>query len=138
MVTTNLTNTMQTAMKTPIESHYTYQLETIAEANRIPVGTVSHNAHMMGMRNCEPLIVMMDCLIRYAKAYKARFGSPLASDTVLGDEWLSAAKGVRGLLNGDGSIAMFREINTDSKDNGAVESMFWNAMALAGFKESDL
>lgn len=27
---------------------------------------------------------------------------------------------------------------TDSKDNGAVEGMFWDALAIAGFTEADL
>jgi hypothetical protein len=90
------------------------------------------------MNGVEPLIVMMDALIRYAKAHEKRFESKLAEDYVLGPLWLNAAKGVRGLLNGDGALAHEEGWNTDSKDNGAVEGMFWDAMALAGFKEEEL
>ncbi len=50
----------------------------------------------------------------------------------------STAKGIRALLNGDGAIAMKKGITTDSKDNGAVEEMFWQAMNTAGFTEADL
>jgi len=58
-------------------------------------------------------------------------------DGFLGRPWLEAVKGVRALLNGDGAIAMKQGITTDSKDNGAVEAMFWNALSVAGFTEGD-
>jgi hypothetical protein len=90
------------------------------------------------MSQGEPLIVMMDALIEYATAYRVRFDGPLADDGFLGEPWLAAAKGVRALLNGDGAIAMKQGITTDSKDNGTVEAMFWNAMSVAGFTEADL
>ena len=114
------------------------QPETIAEYDKLPIGTVSQQAHRLGINSNEPLIAAMDALLHYAKAYRKAFGGDLADDGVLGDFWLDAAKGVRGLLNGNGAVAMERNISTDSKDNGAVESMFWQAMAIAGFKEQDL
>lgn len=110
----------------------------MAQASKLPEKSVSYQSHYIGMANTEPLIVCMDALIRYAKAHQKRFDSQLAEDYVLGPEWLSAAKAVRALLNGDGAVAHELERNTDSKDNGAVEGMFWDAMKIAGFKEEDL
>lgn len=101
-------------------------------------GTVSTDSHAWGMSRDEPLTVMMDCLFQYAKAYEVRFESFLADDHVLGPSWLKAAVGVRELLNGDGASAMLVGRSTDSKDNGSVEAMFWDAMAIAGFKEEDI
>lgn len=124
---------------------FRYTMATIDEARKLKSGTISQAAHFMGMRQGEPLIVMMDCLLQYALVYRNRFDGPLAQDYVLGDYWLEAAKAIRGLLNGDGVIAMQhgviamqRGITTDSKDNGCLESVFWKAMEVAGFKESDL
>lgn len=57
---------------------------------------------------------------------------------MLGDEWLAAAKGVRALLNGNGAIAMRKNITTGSKDNGVIEALFWAALEMAGFTEEDL
>jgi hypothetical protein len=115
-----------------------YTIETIDAACKVPINTVSGRAHHLGMSNREPLIVAMDAMIRYAKAHQRRFGDKLCEDYFLGPLWLDTVKGVRGLLNGDGAIAHERGVATDSKDNGAVEEMFWSALGIAGFKESDL
>lgn len=119
-------------------TEWNYTLSTQEAAAKIGPGTVSEASHRSGMLNAEPLIVLMDGLLKYANCYAARFEAKLVNDYVLGPEWLAAAKGVRGLLNGDGAVAMNRRISTDSKDNGAVESVFWSAMEAAGFTESDL
>lgn len=125
-------------MKTPHSTYYKYSPETIAQANSLPVGTVAEHAHKYGMENGEPLIVAMDCLLKYAEAYRQRFDSNLVDDYVLGPIWLDAIKGIRGLLNGDGVVAMKKDISTDTKDNGCVESMFWSAMKMAGYEGKDI
>lgn len=125
-------------MRTPHSTLYRYSAETIAQANKVPVGTISEQSHKLGMEHGEPLLVMMDSLIKYAEAYRERFETPLADDYVLGNDWLRAAAAVRGLLNGDGVVAWKRDRSTDSKDNGAIEGMFWDGLALAGFKEEDI
>lgn len=117
---------------------FSFSTNATARAAQLTKGTVSERSHAEGMRADEPLIVMMDCLHKYAVAYKIRHEQNLCDDGFLGDLWLDAAKGVRGLLNGDGAVAMILGITTDSKDNGTVEGMFWDAMAVAGFEEKDL
>ncbi len=105
-----------------------YQPETReAFRQRTAPGTVSHAAHSKGLRNDEPLIVMLDALIAYAKRHEARFESKLAEDYFLGPRWKDAAEGVRALLNGDGDF-----------DGGTCEAMFWEALRIAGFTEKDL
>lgn len=118
--------------------NYHYGQSTIRAAQRLPERTMSEQAHRLGMERGEPLIVAMDALTKYASAYKQRFENGLSEDYVLGPLWLDSIKGLRGLLNGDGAIAMQQNISTDRKDNGAVESMFWEAMKIAGFTEADL
>lgn len=76
----------------------------------------------------QPLLVAMDALLRAAKDHTKRFEQKLAEDYVLGPPWLAAAKGVRALLNGD-----FGPI-----DNGTVEAIFWRALEIAGYTESDI
>lgn len=122
-------------MKTPHSTFYRFTPEAIVHANKLTPGTVSERAHKLGLENGEPLIIAMDALIKYAQAYKDRFEQPLCEDGVLADPWLDAVKGIRALLNGDGAIAMIKGITTDSKDNGCVESMFWDALASAGYTE---
>lgn len=125
-------------MKTPHSTQYRYTVETIAHANKLPAGTVSEHAHKYGMEQGEPLIIAMDALFKYAQTYRRRFDGPLAQDGVLGCEWLSAVKGIRRLLNGDGQVAMAKDITTDTKDNGCIESLFWDALKVAGYTEADL
>lgn len=100
--------------------------------------TVAGESHLFGLNRDEPLVFILDGLLRYAKAYQTRFGGLLASDYVLGPSWLQAAIGVRELLNGDGVVAMETERGTDSKDNGFCEAIFWDAMKAAGFTEDGM
>lgn len=122
-------------MKTPHSTLYRFTAETIAHANRLPVKTISEHAHKWGMTEGEPLIVAMDAMIKYAEAYRIRYESSLSEDSALGDPWLESVKGIRALLNGDGAMALKQGVTTDSKDNGAVEGMFWDALRIAGYTE---
>lgn len=118
-----------------MNTKYTYQPETIAKVATLTPGTIAYQSHLLGMHSAEPLIVALDSMIRYAKAHKARFESPLADDYVLGPQWLDALKGLRGLLNGNGAVAHELGRTSDSKDNGACEAMFWAALEAAGYTE---
>ena len=127
-----------TKMETPHSTQYRYTVETIAHANKLTVGTVAEQAHKYGMEHGEPLLVAMDALFKYANTYWRVHNNQLASDGVLGATWLDAVKGIRALLNGNGQIAMARNITTDTKDNGCIESLFWDALKVAGYTEADL
>lgn len=106
--------------------------------HKLPRNVVSGQAMERGLIQGEPLLLCMDGLLRYAKAHKLRFESTLSEDYVLGDPWLAAVKGIRALLNGDGAVAHEKGYNTDSKDNGVIESVFWAAMNAAGFTDENL
>jgi hypothetical protein len=130
-------------MKTYIAYNYDYQPETVGAFARVPERTLAQETHSIGMNGTEPLIVILDSLIRYAKAHEASMGSKLSEDYFLGPCFLSALTSTRELLNGNGAIA--NEISAitnkpcrDSKDNGACEAMFWDAMSISGFKENDI
>jgi hypothetical protein len=125
-------------IRTPHSVLWRYRPETVVAANKIQIGTQNELAHKLGMQEGEPLIVIMDALLNYAEAYRDRQGEMLATDGVLGQPWLEAATGIRALLNGQGAIAMRKDISTDTFDGGALECMFWSAMAMAGFTEEDL
>ena len=114
---------------------YTYQLETqhiLNALDKSPRRTVAQEAMRLGAHEHEPLLVAMDALLRYAKAHERRFESKLGEDYVLGPAWFDALKGVRALLNGDGAVAHERGVTTDSKDNGALEALYWKACDIAG------
>jgi hypothetical protein len=132
------------------------QPETNHEASKLTAGTRALEEHCLGVNQGEPLLYAMDGLLRYAKAYQRAYGlsqrlntwaglpagdpdaRALADDYALGPQWLAAAKGLRGLLNGQGAVAMELGLSSDSKDNGVIEGIFWAALGAAGFKESDL
>lgn len=108
------------------------QLETRREIEKLPPGTVSEASMRLGVVNHEPLLVAMDALLRYAKAYSTHHEELLGSDHVLAPCFKEAIQGIRGLLNGDGAVAMERDITTDSKDNGVIEALYWHACREAG------
>lgn len=109
-----------------------------ASQSKMKPGTIAWVSHALGAQQDEPLLFGLAGMVRYARAYEKAYESKLAEDGVLGVYFLDAIKGLRGLLNGDGAVAMERDITTDSKDNGTCEHLFWLAMEAAGFKESDL
>ena len=97
-------------------------------------GTIASASHQRGMDNAEPLIVAMDSMLRYAKAFERAYGSKVGADGVLGKEYARVISGLRGLLNGNGAVAMERErgITTDSKDNGVIEALYWECCRVSG------
>lgn len=101
-------------------------------------GMVAFHEMQQGRLYQEPSFYAMDGAIRYAKAHRNHYGTPLKEDCVLGPEFLSWITGIRGLLNGQGAVALERGWTRDSKDNGTIESMFWSAMEIGGFTEEDL
>ena len=130
-------------MKEYTAYNYDYQHETVKAYAKVPERTVAHQTHSIGMNGSEPLIVILDSLIRYAKAHQASMGSKLSEDYYLGPCFLSALTSTRELMNGNGAVANEISAKTgkpcrDSKDNGACEAMFWDAMNIAGFTEEDI
>lgn len=115
-----------------------YQTETLAAAADIPQSTVNGQSHRIGMQRGEPIIVILDALLSYAKSYRYRYESALCDDHVLGVYWRDALQAVHGLLDGDGGEALRLGRTTDSKDNGACEKIYWAAMEAAGFKDETL
>ncbi len=71
---------------------------------------------------------MLAYLTQYCAAYKARTGSEVGTDYVLGTEVLNIAQGLRGLLNGP----------TGSDDCGKIDAMILSMLTTAGFSEADI
>jgi hypothetical protein len=113
----------------------TLQPETKAHLTRPTPGTVAWQSQNVGLEHGEPLVLILDGLLRYAKAHAARYGSPVAEDYVLGKYWLEALQGIHGLLDGAGAVALERNRTTDSKDNGVCEAIYWDARDAAGFPD---
>jgi hypothetical protein len=117
----------------PLTAGVALQDETLTALRKLPHDVVAAQSMSLGFRQGEPLLLALDGLLRYAKAYKTRYESDLADDYVLGDHWVDAIKGIHGLLDGDGAVAMEQKINSDSKCNGVLEEIYQAALATAGF-----
>ncbi len=130
--------TPKPATPTPRSTLYRFTPQTIAATDKLGLNQPDEQAQKRGMMEGEPLTVCMDALLKYAECYRVRFEQPLAEDGVLGDHWLDCIKNLRGLMNGDGANAMRSGITTDSKCNGALETVFWAAMATAGFSDTSI
>lgn len=118
------------------------QNETINEISKLSVvgapRTIAEQAMRLGVANDEPLLICMDSMLRYAKAYRKRFEQSLADDYVLGPPFGKAIAGIRFLLNGNGAVAMERDVTTDSKDNGVIEALYWECCKVAGLNGDEL
>lgn len=115
--------------------HYNYTTETLDAFSKLEntcPGTVALRDATFGMNNHEPLLVMVDSAIHYAKAYKGRFDQSISEDYMARDEFIAILKGIRAMLNFDGALKMDGAPVTDSKDNGMIESLYWTACEIAG------
>ena len=121
-----------------IAHNYSYQTETVEVSESLPARVVNTQSHQIGMNGAEPLIVIADALVRYAKAYQTRLGGGIGEDYVLGDYFLSIAKSVKGLCDGDGAVAMETGRSTDSKDNSAVCKILETALDIGKFPKGAL
>lgn len=134
---------------TPARTEYpaiTWQPETIAALEHLRTvapGTVALQSAETGFRLGEPVLIMMDQAIRYAKAYRAEFERPLGEDYMAAEEFRSIIAGVRALLNFDGAALWEGNANSgtrrtrDTKDNGMIESLYWVACDIAGIDGND-
>ena len=113
-------------------------IDAAVVSSKLKPGCVAMQSHIRGTSNQEPLTFGLAGMVQYAQAYKARHETKLCEDYVLGPLFLQTLTGLRGVLNGDGAIAMQLGVSTDSKDNGVCESIFWQAMNESGFTEKDL
>lgn len=140
---------IKSAPYVPSIASYSWQPETLAAfetlARQCP-GTVSHRDARLSFEAADPALVMMDGAIRWIKAYKARFEQPVADDYMARREIGGILSGIRALLNFDGGAKMERDARTpgdhsdwtDSKENGMIESLYWEACRLAGLDGDSL
>lgn len=114
------------------------QPETIAALDKVPHGTVSRQSMQLGLDNGEPLLVIADALLSYAKSYKTRFDSPISSDGVGAEAFADMLRGVKTFLDYDGGVALRRGITTDSKDNAAMFDIIEATCKAAGIDYQNL
>lgn len=114
------------------------QSETVLALSKIPKGTVSERSARLGVYEGEPLLVIADALLSYAKAYRGRFDGPISDDRIGADAFADMLRGVKTFLDYDGGVAMRRGITTDSKDNGAMFDIIEAACNAAGIDYQNL
>ena len=118
-----------------------FQAETLAaleHLHTIAPGTVALRNAETGFRVGEPLLIIADQCIRYAKAYAGQFDQPISDDFMAAPEFSSLLSGFRALLNFDGAAKWEGEKSTDTKDNGMIESLYWTACEIAGIDGDDI
>jgi hypothetical protein len=104
----------------------------------VPAGTVCAQSARLGVYEGEPLLVIADALLSYAKAYRARFEQPINEDGVGAEAFVDMLRGVKTFLDFDGGVAMRRGITTDSKDNGAMFDIIEATCKAAGIDYQNL
>jgi hypothetical protein len=122
-------------MKTTQYLILTWQPETLAALDKLNAtcpGTVAARDMAAGFTAGEPYLIILDQAIRIAKAYHREFERPLGEDYMAEGEFRSIIAGVRAFLNFDGAAKWEAGKTHDTKDNGAIESLYWAACELAG------
>lgn len=114
------------------------QRETVDALSKIPAGCVNARSARLGIFEGEPLLVMADALLSYAKAYRARFEQPINSDGVAHKAFGNMLRGVKTMLDFDGAVALRRGITTDSKDNACICDILEAACKIGGYDWNNL
>ncbi len=114
------------------------QKETVAAMAKVPASCVNAQSQRLGLFEGEPVLVIADALLSYAKAYKARFECNVSSDHVMAEPFAQMLAGVKTMLDYDGAVAMRRGITTDSKDNGAMFDVIEATCNVAGIDYQNL
>ncbi len=114
------------------------QAETVAALAKVPAGTVSAQSVRLGLYEGEPLLVIADALLSYAKAYRGRYEGPIANDGHGAEAFADMLRGVKTFLDHDGGVALRRGITTDSKDNGTMFDIIEATCAAAGIDYQNL
>lgn len=117
---------------------YRLQPATMQALGKVPHGTVNARSVALGLDSGEPLLIIADALLRYAKAYRRRFGGFVANDGVGGDAFRAMLRGVKVFLDFDGGVALERGLTTDSKDNAAMCDILQAACEAAGLEWEEL
>lgn len=125
-------------MKLPHILRYHLQPETIQAHEPIPSGTVMEQRAELGWNYGEPLLVLFDALLSYAKSYESTRGQKLAEDQYAKPEFASLLSGAHGMLNFNGGVANARNLTSDSKDNTALDNLYRVACEAAGFDPENL
>ena len=118
-----------------------FQAETLAALDHLRQtcpGTVALRDAETGFALGEPLLIVADQCIRYAKAYAARFEQTIGEDYVCKPEFSGILSGFRGLLNFDGAAKWEGAKTTDTKDNSMIESLYWTACEIAGIDGEEI
>lgn len=116
---------------------YRYQQETIELSKKLDPTKICGHDHLIGMEAGEPMIVMIDSMIRYAREHEKAQGDKLASDWRLLDHYKDILRALKDMLNWNGALSVKAGVR-DSKDNSTLYKMIQVACQAAGINEEDL
>ena len=92
---------------------------------------------LTGVKGLEPQLIILDSIIRYAKAYERRYGHKITEEGTLFDSFSDMLNGVHNFMCYQGAIALESDSSFDSKDNGVMEIMFNKACDVCGLNRND-
>lgn len=78
---------------------------------------------ILGIRNDEPILIIVNSLLRYCKAHTKRYECLIGDDSYSCRYVKKIIDGVDGLLSCNGGVAMEKGLSLDSKDNGKISKM---------------
>lgn len=123
-----------------MSNEYEYQQETADEYDKLESsfrGSQAHSDVRLGINNYEPLIVILDSCIRYAKAHELAYESKLNEDRYAVRYLKQVLSGIEGLLNCRGAVSLERGLPCDSKDGAFCEKLLYKAYEVAGIDEKE-
>jgi len=115
-----------------------YQKETMDAYKNLEKETLEYDRQKRGIEGYEPLILIADSLLRYAKAHRSRYERPISDYPRVKSGFAHAVNGLWRLCEGIGAIAMEDGSIIDSKESGCIKKVLLAAVKEAGLTKSDL
>jgi len=126
-------------MKTTVVRFQQETIEALEHLYKTCPNTVAAQEMKLGEQQAEPILIIFDSLIRYAKSYATRFGDKVETDYMLCNEFGAMLAGARAMLNFNGAVANEKDgYSRDSKDNSVMETLYWKACEIAGIDGDSL
>lgn len=119
---------MQTANETRFTALKTRTCDQLITRSLAKVQDYSNGKAHIHDWSRHPVAVMVKALAAYADSHRQRFGCEIGEDGVLGDGWLSMARGVIVLLNGE----------TGGLDCGTVDGLVRDMARLVKFSDEEV
>jgi hypothetical protein len=117
---------------------YHYHPKVAEFINRLTPGTIAFAGAVYGHNKCEPLLVMIDSVIKWVDEYYGLYGHPIVEESAHAEQIKNILTACKNLLGYNSSMKSAYRLTFDPKDDGTLFNLIELAADIAGFDMEDV